>query len=257
MFALITDEQRLLRETAAAVAREIAVRNPRDLESRDPEAAWGLLAKAGLLDLRSGPDAGTPEASGVEVMVVAEELAAVLAPVPYLGPAVMAAELLRLTGAPPAWSGRAAGKRLSVLLTGDLSAIATYDAVAESVVFDSQGVDHVLCLSPADQPGELLCLDIAKSEPLEGADKTRGIARIVSAAAQDAVPLPDGTLDRWLAQSLVAVSADIVGAMRGALAGAVEYAKTRVQFGVPIGRFQAVQHLCAEALVTVEATRRR
>jgi alkylation response protein AidB-like acyl-CoA dehydrogenase len=40
--------------------------------------------------------------------------------------------------------------------------------------------------------------------------------------------------------------------MRGALDGVVQYAKQRVQFGVPIGSFQAVQHMCAEALVKVE-----
>jgi alkylation response protein AidB-like acyl-CoA dehydrogenase len=43
--------------------------------------------------------------------------------------------------------------------------------------------------------------------------------------------------------------------MAGALDLAVEHAKTRVQFGVPIGRFQAVQHLLADAHVDVEGAR--
>jgi alkylation response protein AidB-like acyl-CoA dehydrogenase len=42
--------------------------------------------------------------------------------------------------------------------------------------------------------------------------------------------------------------------MREALQRAVDYAKERVQYGVPIGSFQAIQHLCADTLVQVEAT---
>jgi alkylation response protein AidB-like acyl-CoA dehydrogenase len=41
--------------------------------------------------------------------------------------------------------------------------------------------------------------------------------------------------------------------MRSGLTGVVEYSKERIQYGVPIGSFQAIQHLCAEALVQTEA----
>ena len=40
--------------------------------------------------------------------------------------------------------------------------------------------------------------------------------------------------------------------MRSGLQGVVEYSKERIQYGVPIGSFQAIQHLCAEALVQTE-----
>jgi alkylation response protein AidB-like acyl-CoA dehydrogenase len=59
-------------------------------------------------------------------------------------------------------------------------------------------------------------------------------------------------MDRWLALALTAVSADAVGAMRHGLEQVVAYTKERIQYGVPVGSFQAVQHLCAEALVAVE-----
>ena len=66
--------------------------------------------------------------------------------------------------------------------------------------------------------------------------------------------LPRGKFDSWLALALTVVSADIVGALQHGLDEVVAYTKERVQYGVPVGSFQAVQHLCAEALVAVEAS---
>src|SRR5205807_3227503 len=52
---------------------------------------------------------------------------------------------------------------------------------------------------------------------------------------------------RWTALGLALTSADLVGVMRGVLDVTVAYASERRQFGVPVGSFQAVQHLLAEA----------
>ena len=57
------------------------------------------------------------------------------------------------------------------------------------------------------------------------------------------------------ALGLAATCADLVGVMRGALALAADYARTRRQYGAPIGSFQAVQHLLADALVAMEGSR--
>ena len=51
------------------------------------------------------------------------------------------------------------------------------------------------------------------------------------------------------------VAADLVGVMQGALDDAVAYVAERRQFGVPVGSFQAVQHLAADALVQIEGAR--
>ena len=64
--------------------------------------------------------------------------------------------------------------------------------------------------------------------------------------------------DRWHrveVLALTATAADLVGVMQGALDEAVKYAGDRVQFGVKIGSFQAVQHMLADALVRVEGAR--
>jgi alkylation response protein AidB-like acyl-CoA dehydrogenase len=53
----------------------------------------------------------------------------------------------------------------------------------------------------------------------------------------------------------VAIVAEMVGGMQRVLEQTVEYAKARKQFGVPIGQFQAVQHLCADMLLLTESSR--
>ena len=54
---------------------------------------------------------------------------------------------------------------------------------------------------------------------------------------------------------LSALAADLVGVMQGALERAVGYIKEREQFGVKVGGFQALQHIAAESLVSVEGAR--
>jgi alkylation response protein AidB-like acyl-CoA dehydrogenase len=63
------------------------------------------------------------------------------------------------------------------------------------------------------------------------------------------------TFDRWRAFSLTMLCADMVGAMQAALNMGLEHARSRHQFGHPIGSFQAIQHLCAEQHVSLEASR--
>jgi len=53
----------------------------------------------------------------------------------------------------------------------------------------------------------------------------------------------------------LALSAEMLGGMQWLLEASVEYAKTRKQFGKPIGQFQAVQHHCANMLLMTESTR--
>ena len=59
-------------------------------------------------------------------------------------------------------------------------------------------------------------------------------------------------LDAWAALGLALTSADLVGLMRGVLDVTVAYAQERKQYGVPIGTFQAMQHLLAEARCLIE-----
>ena len=58
-----------------------------------------------------------------------------------------------------------------------------------------------------------------------------------------------------LHEVLVALSAEQLGGAQRCLDMSVEYAKVRVQFGRPIGSFQAVKHMCADMMVLVESAR--
>jgi alkylation response protein AidB-like acyl-CoA dehydrogenase len=62
-------------------------------------------------------------------------------------------------------------------------------------------------------------------------------------------------LARTLALATVALAAEQVGGAQRCLDMAVDYAKQRVQFGRPIGSFQAIKHKCANMLVQVESAR--
>ena len=62
-------------------------------------------------------------------------------------------------------------------------------------------------------------------------------------------------LDHALDVATVATCADLTGGMQRTMEMAVEYAKTRKQFGKPIGQYQAVQHQCADMFLWTESSR--
>jgi alkylation response protein AidB-like acyl-CoA dehydrogenase len=88
-------------------------------------------------------------------------------------------------------------------------------------------------------------------------DQTRKQARLDFRAVQ-ARPLGDlgrgwPFLAKTLDQAAVALSNEMMGGAQKVLETSVDYAKTRVQFGRPIGSFQAIKHKCTDMLVEVEA----
>jgi alkylation response protein AidB-like acyl-CoA dehydrogenase len=92
--------------------------------------------------------------------------------------------------------------------------------------------------------------------PLHALDGTRPIAAVELAGVPAAL-LGSGPdrLDRARCTLLGALACEQVGAAARCLDMIVGYAKTRVQFGVPIGSFQAIKHRCADLLVELEAAR--
>ncbi len=88
------------------------------------------------------------------------------------------------------------------------------------------------------------------SEP-ESIDLTRSLAGAVESPAELS-ELSEENASRWYALGLITTTADLVGAARGSLALASDYAKVREQYGATIGSYQAVGHLLAESLALIE-----
>ena len=78
-------------------------------------------------------------------------------------------------------------------------------------------------------------------------------SRETAAASSTIASSPAGR--QFLAAANVIMSSVLLGHMQAAFDAAVQYAKQRVQYGVHIGSFQAIRHLCADMLVDVDASR--
>jgi alkylation response protein AidB-like acyl-CoA dehydrogenase len=78
---------------------------------------------------------------------------------------------------------------------------------------------------------------------------------IAGADALAATPDPERALREATDIATVALCADLLGGMEWTLAATVEYARTRQQFGRPIGTYQAVQHQCADMFLMTESAR--
>ncbi len=73
-------------------------------------------------------------------------------------------------------------------------------------------------------------------------------------APAERLPHPE-KLGRAVDIGTMAIAAESVGGMQRVLDVTVEYAKTRKQFGQPIGKYQAVQHMCADSYLETESAR--
>jgi alkylation response protein AidB-like acyl-CoA dehydrogenase len=95
--------------------------------------------------------------------------------------------------------------------------------------------------------------------PLATMDQTRKQARLELAGTPGRLIGADGeasaALSRTLDLAAVALAAEQVGGAQRCLDMSVEYAKERVQFGRPIGSFQAIKHKCADMLLEVESAK--
>jgi alkylation response protein AidB-like acyl-CoA dehydrogenase len=255
----LSPEQRALRDSASQVVDRLGPHAVGELGDAERTAKLdAAVAASGWRELRAADDAGLPWASGVEAAIVAEELGRGLADVPFLGP-TLAAELRRLAGAPPAAAPE------TVALAPDMTALACRpDGTPANgcIAVDARGADSALVLVPAAGGHTLGQVALPSGDAGGedgGPDLTRTTVALGPAVPVVAVPgqtrvLPDDDEVRVTALGLALTSADLVGTMRGAVRLATDYARERRQYGAPIGSFQAVQHLLADAAVAAEGS---
>jgi alkylation response protein AidB-like acyl-CoA dehydrogenase len=232
----LSPEQEALRDSVAQVVERLGAKAVGQLDDRERTAKLdAAVATSGWRELRTAADDGTPWAPGVEAAIIAEELARGVADAAFVGP-TLAAELRRLSGAVPVTANE------TIALTADLGALGADIAV------DAAGATAALTL----HNDAVVAVPVHAS--FRDVDLTRPSAALGSTATPAGELSPDD-LARWTALGLALTCADLVGTMRGAVDLSCAYAKERRQYGAPIGSFQAVQHLLADALVATEGSR--
>lgn len=255
MRALLDETQQEFQEVARDIAQTIGIQNPSDIADRDSFAGWETLASAGLLELRERSD-GEPTASGVEIALLAQELGGALAPEPYLPSAVIAGDLIARSGDGAGWmTGLGAGAdRYGVLLSPGLDSIGSPGAA--SVIWGGAGDDgYVLALRAEGDGYRLVRGTSTGAARLESVSPTSLLWRTEDVQWEDGGPLTADDVQRVVALGLTVVAADTVGALDTALTGVVEYSKQRTAYGQHIGSFQAIQHIAANALVSISGAR--
>jgi alkylation response protein AidB-like acyl-CoA dehydrogenase len=287
-----TEDRRMLADTLDRFVREKYGFEVRQRIAGSPEGCsremWRRFAELGALAALFGEDHGGMGGTGFDIMVVFEALGRGLVVEPLAG-ALMAGQILAAndareasglleqmiagekivafayeeadTGADPARvSARAASSGSGWKLSGTKVAVHQAESADAFVVAarssgtpgDASGI--ALFLVPANAPGLKL-----RGYPL--IDGGRGADLLLDGAEPGAVKLlvaeadGYGTLQRALACGLVALAAESLGAMEAAKAATLDYLRTRRQFGVPIGSFQALQHRMADLLLEVEQAR--
>ncbi|WP_418956773.1 acyl-CoA dehydrogenase [Streptomyces tritici] len=272
----ITHEQRELaravRGLLARVAPPEEVRKHLDVPGTATvrPAHWEALAGHGLLGVHLPEEHGGGGGTLVDLAVVLEEAARAVLPGPYL-PHVLAAEVLHRAGLTALVAELASGRRTGAVALGPGTLLA---APAAPAAPDGSGGLRLTGTAPPVLGGAQADLLVLAAEGPEGtvwaavdadalavrvhdsADPTRPTAEVTAddvTVPADRVLRVAGGLVRDLAAVLYA--ADACGTAGRALETAAEHARTREQFGRPIGQFQGVKHLCAEMLVKLEQAR--
>jgi alkylation response protein AidB-like acyl-CoA dehydrogenase len=236
----MTEEREMLRETVAALvakhANPSAVRAAMESERGYDESLWQLLCEqVGAAALVVPEELGGAGGELADAATVLQELGRALVPSPLLGTTL--AELALLAAPEPdaeALEGLAEGRSIGALVL-DPDYVVNGD-IADVVV--------------AVENGELSRWTRFTAQPVTTMDPTRRLARLQSEAHEAIGPDP-GIADR----AAILLAAEQIGAAERCLDLTVEYAKNRVQFGRPIGSFQALKHRMADLYVAVAAAR--
>ncbi|HEU5085754.1 MAG TPA: acyl-CoA dehydrogenase [Acidimicrobiales bacterium] len=268
----IDDDQVALRDT---VRRWVTDRRPvRDARAAlDADAAvlppwWAEVAALGWLGLHVPESDGGAGAGLVELAVVLEELGRACAPGPFLPTVVASAAVDRFGEAPAlrkALAGLADGTERAGVALSLPSAAVTHDDGTVDATWDVVlgGAAATCLLLPLEETprGERWCVvpvEDVEVEALPGVDRTRRPSRVraegLAVGSDQEIRCPRGAAGvRGIAGLLAA--AEAVGVAAWCVDTAAEHARTREQFGSPIGRFQAVKHRCADMLCSLEAAR--
>lgn len=246
------------------------------------EQLWHEAAELGWLGLEIPESYGGAGMSFAELAVVLDELGRGLVPLPVLSSVVLgtgailaggsdeqrtqwlpelAAGDRRLAAAVTGTSGRVGYDALSI--TATIAAEAVHLAGVAGFVADAHVADAFVVAARVGESVELMLVPAGAhgvGVTVESShDQTRRLATVQFDGVEvtHASRLSGGAaLYDWLIErAAVALSIDSHGGARRVMETTVQYAKDRIQFGRPVGSFQAVKHRCANMFVNVETSR--
>ena len=289
--ALLTDDQKMLRETASSfLAGEGAIskqlRRWRDTGCTDGFGTdlWKQFGELGLTGICIPQEQGGLGLGTVEAALVLEEIGRNLTPSPFLTTAVAAARAMEGTAHGERWfPGILSGETVLALAVDESRRHAPEQTAlaaerrgngfllngAKQFVVHGNSADMILTVArTAGSPGELDGLTLfavpkgtAEVESVNLTDSSKA-ARLkfenVELDADAVVGEVDGgwgPLSRALNAGRVGSAAELVGVAAGASTMTVEYLKQRKQFGKLIGEFQALQHRAAHLYGEIEIAR--
>ena len=245
----MTPEQLALRDAVRSLLdKHSDVRAAIETPHGYDKAVWARLCDIGVLPIPE--QYGGSGATRAETRIVLEELGRTLTPSPLLA-SMLATEALLATG-----NEEACGRLLPRIADGTVATLVwPWDNEQTSLNGTARYVlngDHAEILLATDGT-DLYELAGVTREHTPTMDQTRRLATVHLTGASAS------RLGRWSPEvrdiALAALSAEQVGAAARALELTVEYTKTRVQFGKPIGSFQALKHRMADMHVLVETAR--
>ena len=234
------DERQLLRQTVAALvdkhASPEAVRRAMESPRGYDESLWTLLCEqVGVAALVVPEEMGGAGGELADAAAVLEELGRSLVPTPLLGTTL--AELGLLAGDEPD------GETLEQLAAGASIGAVVFD---RDYVINGDIADVVLAV----EDGRILRWSDVTIETVHTLDPTRRLAR-VRPGTSTVIGSNPGMADI----AAILLAAEQIGAAARCLELTVEYTQQRVQFGRPIGSFQALKHRMADMYVAVQSAR--
>src|SRR6187431_1242649 len=282
-----TEEQEELRKTVRAFldakSSEEAVREQMETEDGYDAAVWSQMAEQmGLQGLHIPEEFGGSGFGYVELGIVLEEMGRSLLCAPFFSSVVLAGNTLIESGDEAAKQkylpGIASGETIATLAYTEpsgkwdesgITATATKDGDAykingtKSFVLDGHTANLIIVAAKTDAGTSLFAVEGDASgltrTALSTMDQTRKQAKLEFESVPGTLIGADGqgwaVLDQALDLAAISLAAEQVGGAQKVLEMAVEYAKVRVQFGRPIGSFQAIKHKCADMLLEVESAK--
>lgn len=275
---MLADMARGFLDGAAPVSK---LREMRDAGVTHDAALWSEMAEMGWAGVLVPEDAGGSDMGFAAANVIAEEMGKTLTVSPFLSTAVIAATALRQV------SDARATEALGRIASGE----ATYAlAIDEGIKFDPERTaleasadgngfklngkkqfvvdgalaDRLLVLAKTadgltlfDIPSDRAGIERTASNMIDARDSARITFSDVEATGEDVLGAVDSAmkvLKPALEAGQAALAAEMAGLSAGAFGMTVAYLKERKQFGVEIGRFQALQHRAAHLWCETEVT---